>query len=648
MGKMAQRGRQWLACAALAGMLFSGTSCAPSSRGRTPLENLTAALKDEDPAWKGHEHTKVAVRQLLAEMQKQAAPFKADFLVPLPPWNDDTHREADAAVNGTFTLQGVTGTVPRTANGGFDWTWGGPNHDPEFAWFLNRQHHLPALFVAWRETKEARYRTALNAQLRDWLAQNPRPGHYSFSSSWRALEVARRVEEAWMPVLLAPEAAAALDDDVLAGVLADLPEHAIALRDTHSFSGNHLITEMTGLAAIALAFPEFKDSPQWLDYAIAHTRAEAEREIYPDGAETELSNLYQQVVLRELQRLLDMLEAAGWQKDAGALSRLTENGWNFYAHTLDPRGHGPLDNDSSVGDDAALVREMAAKYQRKDWLYIATAGREGDAPAEGPSEYFPYAGLAVMRSGWEANAQWAFFDLGPRGSDHQHDDRLHLSIGGLGREFLVDDGRYNYQPGPWREYFTGPRGHNVVLLDGKGTLPPPDTVSTPAKVRQELKPDAVVFAATAAFAGCTVNGQGPAYVTRRVDYHAGKYWVVTDEIRCAGPHQVETLWHFHPDCTVQVDGDLIYTNDAGKANLGMRLLEAPAGGGKFALIRGREKPAPQGWYSASFNERVPGTCVSFTEAVGGPVTRTWVIWITPPGQDPRREAPAVAPEQGRG
>jgi len=76
------------------------------------------------------------------------------------------------------------------------------------------QHHIPALFVAWRETKDARYRTALNDQLRDWLRQNPRPAFYSFSSSWRALEVARRAVEAWLPVLFAPEASAALDPDV--------------------------------------------------------------------------------------------------------------------------------------------------------------------------------------------------------------------------------------------------------------------------------------------------------------------------------------------------------------------------------------------------------------------------------------------------
>jgi len=569
-------------------------------------------------------------------------PVQTWFASTLPAWNADTHREADDALAGTFTLQGVKGTVPRHADGGFDWNWRGPNDDPEFAWFLNRQHHIPALYVAWRETKEAQYRTALNDQLRDWLKQNPRPAHYSFSSSWRALEVARRAVEAWLPILFAPESSAALDKDVHDAMLPSLVEHAIALRDDHSFSGNHLITEMTGLAAIALAFPNNKDASAWLDFALVQSQAELKREIYPDGAETELSNLYQQVALLEFQKFADLLNISGRAPDAAKFKPALENAWNYYAHTLDPTGHGPLNNDSSIEDDAELVQKMAAIYQRPDWLYIATPGKSGTAPGGLPSEYFPYAGLAVMRSGWGANAQWAYFSMGPRGTDHQHADRLHLSIGGYGREFLVDNGRYNYQPGPWRDYFTGPRGHNVLLLDGRGTIPPPDSVSAPAEVRHEITKDSDIFSATAPVAGNVLNGQGPAYHTRTVYYSPNQYWLVVDRVLCAGPHQLETLWHFHPDCIVKRDGNLIYTDNPGQANLGLLAVTVPSAGWDIDLIKGRADPDIQGWYSPSFNVRVPATCVSYSTKIQSPSTMTWLIWIAPPGQSVASSQPDVA------
>ena len=273
-------------------------------------------------------------------------------------------------------------------------------------------------------------------------------------------------------------------------MLADVPDHAAALRYTHSFSGNHLITEMTGLASIALAFPEFKNGPQWLDYAVA---AGSRR-----GRARNLPRWRGIGIVQFISSASSCWNCSGWptcwpppvaKRNAPICARILENAWNYFAHTLDPAGHGPLNNDSSVGDDAALVRQMAAVYHRPDWLYIATNGREGSPSRRADRRIiFPTPALAVMRSGWGANAQWAFFAMGPRGSDHQHADRLHLSIGGGGREFLVDDGRYNYQPGPWRDYFTGPRGHNVVLLDGQGTLPPPDTVRRQPNVIHNIAP----------------------------------------------------------------------------------------------------------------------------------------------------------------
>jgi hypothetical protein len=569
------------------------------------------------------------------------SPVRTWLVATLPPWNADTRREADDALVGAFTLQGVKGTVPRHADGGFDWSWRGPNNDPEFAWFLNRQHYIPALFVAWRETKDTRYRTALNDQLRDWLKQNPRPRFYSFSSSWRALEVARRAVEAWLPVLFAPESAAALDPDVDQALRASIADHAAALRNDHSFSGNHLITEMTGLAALALAFPDNKDAPSWLDYALAQSQAELAREIYPDGAEKELSNLYQQVALLEFQKLADLLNVAGRTTDAAKFRPALENAWNYYANTLDPSGHGPLNNDSSVEDDASLIQKMAAVYERPDWLYVATQGRTGAAPAGLPSEYFPYAGLAVMRSGWDANAQWAYFEMGPRGTDHQHADRLHLSIGGAGREFLVDDGRYNYQPGPWRDYFTGPLGHNVFLLDGHGTIPPPDSVSSPANVRHEITKDYDLFEATAPFAGDALRGQGPAYETRSVLYVRNNYWVVVDRVLCAGPHTLAALWHFSPDCIVRRDGNLVYTDNPGKPNLGLLAVNPPSAGWSIDLIKGREAPNIQGWYSPSFNECVPATCASFNTSIRSPSTMIWLIWIAPSGQNVSTAKPSL-------
>ena len=154
-------------------------------------------MRQFQPVLAGREQAaRIDPRAILKIFQDRVAHFSSTFLFHLPPWDDATRQEADAALDGHFYAARRYRRC--AAPGGWRASigrWRGPNDDPEFAWFLNRQHHLPALFVAWRETKDARYRTALNTQLRDWLRQSPRPAYYSFSSAWRALEVARRMEE---------------------------------------------------------------------------------------------------------------------------------------------------------------------------------------------------------------------------------------------------------------------------------------------------------------------------------------------------------------------------------------------------------------------------------------------------------------------
>ncbi len=661
--------RKWagvLAALAGAGMLLA--ACAPppaASSGPAWTENgarLFAALdqtspfiKEQAARWQkaqaeiaahapgqapAAEAARAAVLgDLLRHFHEMVKSYQTGWYTALPEWNADTHREADDAVKNTFTEQGVTATVPHAPEGGLDWSWRGPNDDPEFAWFLNRLHQLPALLVAWRETHDKRYLDALNAQLRDWIAHNPRPHYYSLSSAWRALEAARRMDDSWLPMLFSPQALD-LAPDVQLGLLADIQDHAECLRDTHAPYGNHLISEMGGLATIALAFPAFKDAASWLDYAMAKTHAEMNKQIYPDGTHTELAGLYQRVVLQSLQDLADVLKAAHRGKEFAGLKRELENGWNYYAYVMTPRGEGPLNNDSDLDFNRFWLRDVVTRYERKDWQFLATAGREGTEPANPPSRYFPWAGQAVMRGGWGTRDQWAYFDAGPYGTDHQHEDRLHLSISGESRNFLTDNGRFTYVPGPWRDYFAGPTGHNIILLDGHGTSHAPNRASREADVRHEITPALDFFAATAPYAGDWLAGQGPSYHTRAILYIRADYWIVADRVLTAGgPRRVDALWHFHPDCDVKSDGNLVFTTNAREGNLGLLAVEAKGAPWTREMIKGREGDAPQGWYSAQLNERLAATCADFSTIISSPHTFAWVIWMEPAG----RPVPALQP-----
>jgi len=113
----------------------------------------------------------------------------------------------------------------------------------------------------------------------------------------------------------------------------------------------------------------------------------------------------------------------------------------------------------------------------------ARAGASGTAPEGPPSRVFAWAGQLVSRSGFDRDAHWSFFDFGPWGIGHQHQDKLHLSVAAFGRDLLVDAGRFAYSgelAERFRRYAVASAGHNVLSIDGRGQGPGPREVDAPA------------------------------------------------------------------------------------------------------------------------------------------------------------------------
>src|SRR5688572_33254604 len=145
--------------------------------------------------------------------------------------------------------------------------------------------------------------------------------------------------------------------------------------------------------------------------------------------------------------------------------------YSYIAHVVRPSGYRILNNDGDRGSDRDYILQGAKKFDRPEWEYIATNGKSGKKPSDGPSYFFPWAGHFVSRSGFDSQAHWSFFDMGPWGSGHQHNDKLHISIAAYDRDLLVDAGRFAYTGAvaeKFRSYARSTAGHNALLIDNKG------------------------------------------------------------------------------------------------------------------------------------------------------------------------------------
>lgn len=529
-----------------------------------------------------------------------------------------TNLHPEKILDDTFTFQQRTAQVPRQADGNLNWSYQGHADDREWAWFLNRHYHLLTLLAAYQQTHNKIYIRCIDRHLQDWITSSwSKPKQWW--AQWRGREVALRVIH-WVPLFYGSDASAKLSPAVQILMLSSLLDHARYLRRLHAWGANWLCREMSGLATVALCWPEFKSASQWLTYANDHLLTEINQQIYPDGVHKELTSHYHRIALQDFQRFADLLRVTG-AKVPPILEHHLERMWNYLAYSLRPSGYSPLNNDSDRECNCALIQKAAIQYQRPDWLYIATNGQHGELPAGSASAFFPWAGQAILRSGWDRLAHWAFFDAGPLGINyHVHRDKLHLSVSAYGRDLLVDSGRYRYVRDQFWSYFRESASHNVILVDGKGQRRGQQEWQQPESTAL-ITPTYDFVQGT--FDSGFVGVSGKVIHSRALLYVRGKYWVVVDQIESDRPHLIQPLWHFHPDCTVTIEQESVVSVDPGQGNL--RIVSASPLPWRIELVSGQTDPV-QGWWSREYNHIVPNTTAIYTTEITTSTTFAWVLY----------------------
>ncbi|SHN02543.1 Heparinase II/III-like protein [Cyclobacterium lianum] len=529
---------------------------------------------------------------------------------------------ADTILQDIFTIQNVRGKVPVLPDGHRDWYYKGPNNDREWAWLSNRHSQLMQVMHAYFETGNPRYAEYMDLFLRDFIIKSmPYPGEKGTGSIWRGLEVAARAK-AWSRVFYGMLDSEYLSPATRLLILSSLPDHAHYSRNFHG-GNNWLTMEISALATIAAYFPEFKKSDEWLDYAVESMVESMKDQVYPDGVQTELASHYHNVSMHNFELFQSLCKEAGRELPDYFTSTIKDM-YAYIAHAVRPDGHRLLNNDGDRGSDRELILQGAEKFNQADWIFIATNGEKGSAPESGPSYFFPWAGHLISRSGFDPEAHWSFFDVGPWGSGHQHNDKLHLSLAAFGKDFLVDAGRFAYTGAvaeKFRPYARSSRGHNLLLIDDKGQLPGP-THAVEALDQKYVKIAADFDYASQSFDQFEGMESQVTHI-RSLFYVRDEFWVVVDRVLTGQARKLTALWHWHPDITLSQNEKMV-TGEQG----GDKLSIVPVGNQRdheVRMIRGQEEPDIQGWYSPEYNLYEPNSVSAYEIATNNSKNLVWLL-----------------------
>lgn len=580
---------------------------------RPGLAGVRAAVERED--WPGACDSLVAYYRRCdagSWLRRRALP------APDPSAAVATQAKAEKTVADVYEINSVEGRVPRTKEGRLDWNYRGPNDSKSWALGLHQHDKLAELARAYFKTNNISYVGSVDATIRDWVLSNPPPATTVRDANWSALVASGRVRQ-WDDIFYVLQDVDAFSPATRILMLSSIPDHARVLIDPNKPEQWGPGT-MVGLVVLSASWPEFASSSDWLDHAVAQLLQEVDKRFYPDLVHKQLTAHYHRRMAMYYEEAVGTLQKAGVSVAPG-LAQALEGMWDYLAYTMRPDGYGPLNNDSDHARVDVHIERALGTFAREDWTYITTNGQSGTRP-ERLSVAYPWAGHVVMRSGWEADSHWSFFDAGPWGALHQHHDKLHLSLSAYGRDLLVDAGRYTYEADEYRAFFTGSRAHNVILVDDGGQRPDVKEVAG-AQAGDWCVLDPRFDYARGAFTAGFEGVEGDVAHQRAVMYVRNHFWIVVDRIVTDRPRDIEVLWRFHPSCGVEIEQADVVTNDVDKGNLRV----APVSDLSWAVrvVSGSDEPHVMAWYSPKMNIKEPAPTAVYSARIESSRTFAWIL-----------------------
>jgi len=544
----------------------------------------------------------------------------------------------------------------------------GDGSDARVLWELNRLSHLITLGRAYVVSRDEKLSDEFLKQIRSWRQQNP----VGLGANWScAMEVALRAMNllaAFALFLPSPQ----VDEDALAELLMMFDQHGAHIRRnleySHVATSNHYMCDVAGLLWLGIMLPEFEEARGWRQFGLQELLNEIDKQILPDGADSESSTGYHRLKLELLLYSFVLCRENGIEIEQKYRQKL--RGMADYTRAyLRPDGHAPLIGDSDsgqilpivrrAGDDHAYVLDLAAAVFNEPqfgthasgvqqhtggvrtapeevlWILGAPGVRDFERlPVASPpqSQVFRDAGIYVLRH----DDLYLLFNasgcgLNGRGS-HGHDDALSIEVSACGTAFIVDPGSHLYTADLHeRHLFRSTRYHSTVQIDGIEQNTTDE--QTPFVLGDEAHPRVLKWETNGEFDYIIAEHDGyrrpdqPVTHRRSVRFDKrNRFWLIEDVLSGAGQHELATRFHFNAGLETSVyNGTAVLARDL---NSGARLLVQ-------SLDREKQPQLDAQFTSRDYGEKRSSVAATWQFDASIPVKLLWLLLPVCPHEDER-------------
>jgi uncharacterized heparinase superfamily protein len=361
--------------------------------------------------------------------------------------------------------------------------------------------------------------------------------------------------------------------------------------ETHLL-GNHLFANAKALVYAGLYFdgPEAKD---WLDRGMSILADQVPTQILSDGAQFELSPMYQALALEDVLDLCNVAAAfphavpTRWQPAVSGWRSITAPMRDWLSAMCHPDGEIGFFNDAAIG--IAPSPDELEEYAKRLGLPTRSTAR--------PSV------TRLTASGYvriEQGPAVAMLDVGLIGPAylpaHAHADSLSFELSLFGQRVLVNSGTSLYAAGAERLRQRGTAAHNTVLVDRADS----SEVWSAFRVARRARPVGLAVAEGAAPQVCCAHDGYRRLPGRPVHHRAWRFESVALRVidRVDGKFRTaQARFHQHPTVIASPRSD------------GTVGLELRAGRRASLRVEGGTLRVEDSTWHPEFGLRVPNRCI---------------------------------------
>lgn len=547
-------------------------------------------------------------------------------------------RYAELATEGLFFAPGG-GLEPLAAPRETMWKHI-PGRQEQWPVALNRHYLWAWLADAWAATGEARFLEEFEQQVASWDAAMPVSFgrffidglHDRFGQLPLSLNAGLRMGHTWFVAFDTFRSGAS--DETLLIMLRWMYEHGRYLMQPVHFdpSNNWGAMQSNGLFHIGLMLPELRDAEKWRNTAEARMVQMLEAQVYPDYVQKELTPAYHWITVEQF---------------AAAVILANFNNLPIpekLAHTL----HGmasaltaimmPDFRSPDVNDSTRISAERLDLVNRlfpddDSFQFFLSRGAEGSAP-DFTSISFPWAGWQVMRSGWGPRDSVLFFETGPLGVSHHHEDKLSFLLHAHGEMLINEFGFHPYDNSEWLHLARSAFGHNTIIVNGGGqrragqgrellvTQDPADN----GLWHSDERIDYALGVYDESFFLDLEGNRHHAIHQREILFIKPSTFVIIDtlEPQEEGEFHYEALFHLTSGAPEIESESGKLTSVTGQARL--RMLPLTDSARSVRIVKGQREPNLLGWRSTrNIEEKVPSPVAVFEHRAGGLARMAWLL-----------------------